>query len=72
MSAYLKGIYSTYQLLQLKKKMCRLMTNENIYITPAHWRPDQRVSIKYSPELEQAMRLYNNAVDQFIEKERGE
>ena len=48
------------------------MTNENIYITPAHWRPDQRVSIKYSPELEEAIRLYNNAVDQFIEKERGE
>ena len=65
------GTYSTYKLYELKKKMCRLMKNENIYITPAHWRPDQRVSIKYSPELEEAMRLYNDAVDQFIEKERG-
>ena len=72
MSSYLKGIYDTYRLLQLKKKMIRLMTNENIYVTPAHWRPDQRVSMKYSPKLEEAMHLYNNAVDQFIRKERGE
>ena len=52
---------NTQKLDRLRSRMITLMTNENISIVPKGTRLNQRVNIKYSPELRQAIDEYENA-----------
>ena len=48
----------TSELQRRKEKLLLLMTKENISVTPKDARPDQRVWVKYSPELAEALKEY--------------
>ena len=52
---------NTQKLDRLRSRMITLMTNENISIEPKGAKLNQRVNIKYSPELRQAIDEYENA-----------